>query len=174
MKLAVIAYPRLEPRDREWIETVRAQHDPQAALIDVHFTLVFPFAGASGEIEPGVAAIAKPSSPFAFAIDRVIGVSDAFGSGTHVFLVPSEGGAAIRALHERLYEGALSVHLRGDIPYMPHLTVGLTAGAAAADALARSLRARAIGVRGMIESLDVVVVEGERVRSIAACPFQGR
>jgi 2'-5' RNA ligase len=174
MKLAVVGYPRLDSRDREWIEGIRATHDPQASLIDVHFTLVFPFEGTTGEVEPAVAAIAKSWSPFTFTIDRAIGVPDAFGSGTHVFLIPAEGRTAIEALHEHLYEGALSAHLRRDIRFVPHLTVALAADGPAADRLAHALNPRAIEVRGLIESLDVVVVEGPRVRSSATCVFGGR
>ena len=33
MRHAIVAYPKLEEPDRFWIETVRARHDPQAALI---------------------------------------------------------------------------------------------------------------------------------------------
>ena len=42
MRYAVVAYPKLEEADRLWIETIRARHDPQAALIPAHFTLMFP------------------------------------------------------------------------------------------------------------------------------------
>jgi hypothetical protein len=51
-KIAVVAYPKLEDSDRRWIESVRAQHDPQARLIRAHFTIVFP-AEASPDVVVG-------------------------------------------------------------------------------------------------------------------------
>lgn len=41
MKLAVVAYPSLDQDDRQWIDSFRTSHDPQAG-IGVHVTLMFP------------------------------------------------------------------------------------------------------------------------------------
>jgi hypothetical protein len=43
MTLAIVAYPNIDDSDRQRLESFRALHDPQAARIGVHFTLVFPF-----------------------------------------------------------------------------------------------------------------------------------
>ena len=39
---AVVAFPLLDADDRQWIESIRAKHDPEAKRIAAHFTLVFP------------------------------------------------------------------------------------------------------------------------------------
>jgi hypothetical protein len=41
MALAVVAYPKLDPKDAEWIEAIRAEHDPLSRdIIAAHITLV--------------------------------------------------------------------------------------------------------------------------------------
>ena len=40
--LAVVAYPRLDDVDRQWIESVRSTWDPQADRMTAHFMLAFP------------------------------------------------------------------------------------------------------------------------------------
>ena len=37
--------------------------------------------------------------------------------------MPDEGAAAIKALHDQLYGPVLRAALRGDIPYVSHITV---------------------------------------------------
>jgi len=49
MKLAIVAFPSVDEVDRQWIESFRSQHDPQASRLGVHFTLVFPFMAVPGE-----------------------------------------------------------------------------------------------------------------------------
>ena len=61
MTLAVVAYPALEDRDRDWIEFVRARHDPQALRIPAHFTLVFPTEDSADPVAADVAAVAASS-----------------------------------------------------------------------------------------------------------------
>jgi hypothetical protein len=39
---AVVAFPTFEAADRQWIESIRAKHDPEAKRIAAHFTLIFP------------------------------------------------------------------------------------------------------------------------------------
>ena len=39
---AVVTFPLLDADDRQWLESIRAKHDPEAKRIAAHFTLVFP------------------------------------------------------------------------------------------------------------------------------------
>src|SRR5262245_22726723 len=41
-----------------------------------------------------------------------------------VFLVPDEGNSALSLLHDQLYTGPLVSHLRLDLQYVPHITIG--------------------------------------------------
>lgn len=168
MKLAIVAYPALDAIDRQRIEAFRAAHDPQAARIGVHFTLVFPFEGEPDEPASDMTLVAASSEPIAFAIDRTEVVRDPFGNGCHVFLVPGEGADRISGLHDCLYAGALRRHLRADIPFVPHLTVATTPDIHAAERLAASLDVRARTIRGAVTAVDLVDVGLPHVRSMAA------
>jgi len=164
MKLAVVAYPKLDEADRVRIESFRAKHDPQAPRLAVHFTLVFPVMADLIELEDELALVAKSTPPISFTIRGTKVVADVLTAESHVFLVPEEGGAEMTMLHDRLYSGVLRLHLRSDIPFVPHLTVAAAPSVQAAETLADELDAREI--RGVIAALELIDVRGARVISI--------
>jgi len=164
MKLAVVAYPKLDEADRERIEAFRTQHDPQAARLAAHFTLVFPIVTDLIELEDELALIAKSTSPISFRLRGTKAVQDSLSMESHVFLVPAEGSADITMLHDRLYSGALRPHLRSDILFVPHITVAAAPSLLEAQALADELEVR--DIRGVIAALELIDVRGARVISI--------
>jgi 2'-5' RNA ligase len=165
--LAIIAEPRFAPADRAWIEAIRARHDPQAALVAPHITLVFP-APVRRLAMPlrHLRSAARDEPPFAIRLNAALAVSDA--SGNYVFLVPDQGARRLIRLHERLYAGPLRRHRRRDIRFIPHLTVARCATRAAAEALAERLNARAFAIRSRIIALQAIELAAGRVRPVAA------
>ncbi len=166
MKLAIVAYPNLDEIDRQWIESFRAKHDPQASRLGVHFTLVFPFEAAPSDLGPELAEVAQSTPPIAFAIHGSKVVRDVLRNDSHVFLVLAEGDAQIATLHDRLYAGALRTHLRADIPFVPHMTVGTAPDSEVAERLAGEIEVRSRMVRGTIANFALVDVGTPRVQSI--------
>jgi 2'-5' RNA ligase len=167
MTLAIVAYPRLDEDDRQRIESFRARHDPQASRIALHFTLVFPVDAVPDALKPEVEAVARSSEPIGFAIRRTDVVPDPIGDRSHIFLVPDEGRRQIATLHDRLYAGALRAHLRSDIPFVPHITVGATRDARLAEKWAEAFDVHSRAVVGTVAGIDVVDVSQHRVQSIA-------
>jgi 2'-5' RNA ligase len=163
--LAVVAYPELAAEDEEWLEWVRLRHDPQATRIRAHFTLVFPFEHAVETASQHVARVLEDRAPIAFVLRRAAAVADAFGNGSHVFLVPDEG-AEIVAVHGRLYGGVLAPFLRADIPFVPHLTVGASDSLQAGEQLASELNRDGLGLRGVLADVQLVDVSEHRVRTL--------
>jgi hypothetical protein len=104
---AVIAFPLLEPDDKQWIESIRAKHDPEAKRIAAHFALVLPAVLPLRVTEAHVGRVAHATEPIRFVLRRATVAPDTIGSGGHVFLIPEDGRDLIAGLHERLYEGAL-------------------------------------------------------------------
>ena len=102
------------------IERFRAVHDPLAAALPAHLTLVFPFASTLGAVQVAAhvrRAIARwPALPVRFE-----GLGHFQSDWVHLRV--GRGHAAITALHDRLYRGALAPFLRRDLPYEPHLTI---------------------------------------------------
>lgn len=166
--LAIAAYPVLTPSDHQWVESIRTEHDPQASRLGAHFTLVFPVGVPATDVEGEVAAVARTSPQIPFQISRAEVAEDLLGNGWRVFLVPDEGRETITALHRRLYAGVLRRHLRSDVPFVPHITVGASEGAEACTRLEQELNARRRIVRGRLESIDLLKVQGDRVESLGA------
>ena len=164
--LAIVSYPSLDQADRQWIESVRARHDPQAARIGVHFTLVFPTDASPAQVTAEVAAVARSAQPIPFTIRRARAVSDV-GGGDHVFLVPDEGRGEIATLHDQLYEGVLRPHLRADLPFTPHMTIAASSDFAACEGLVRELGLDHRTVQGILRRIELITLEEPRVDSIA-------
>jgi 2'-5' RNA ligase len=88
------------------------------------------------------------------------------GDGGHVFLVPDEGREQITELHDRLYAGVLQTHLRADIPFAPHMTVGASSNFEECQNLAEALNGDQRIVRGLLDSVALVNVAATPVQSI--------
>lgn len=153
---AVVAFPEGLP---DAVEAFRRDHDPLAAALGAHLTLVFPFASSlSGmQVAAHVRRVAGgwPVLPLALA-----GV-DAYDA-RWVHLRVTRGAPALAELHDRLYRGALAPFLRREFDYAPHLTVGRAADAAACDAVlaaARTCFARPL--EAVVRALCVVTLAAD-------------
>jgi 2'-5' RNA ligase len=140
----------------------------------VHFTLVFPADVTPNGVVREIAAIAQTTEPIPFTIDRVQVVPDALGQVSHIFLVPNEGSGQIATLHDRLYGGVLQSHLRPDIPFIAHMTVGAAPDPESAAKLAETLDLDGRIVRGTVSDVDLIDVSAELVQSIGTYRFAGR
>lgn len=171
-ELFTLALPRLDGDAADRIEALRRRHDPQAGRIGAHVTLAFGCAGvAEAAYLAHVGAIAEATEAFAFTAARIVPGPDHFGSGGYVFLLPEIGAEALAGLHDRLYTGPLAPHLRSDIPYLPHLTLGYCATPDRAEALARDIGRDFAPVSGRVDALTVVAREGERITPRAQLPL---
>lgn len=172
MALAIICELELAEPDARWIETLRRRHDPQAAFVPAHVTLVFPFEDAEAAvIEAHAAAVAPESAPFRFHLAQLAAVQDPLGPRSRLFLLPTTGAEALTALHDTLYSGPLAVWLRTDIVYTPHVTVGAFATLEAAQATLQAVGS--VDIAGEIRAFDLVAFDGrsiERLRRFALGP----
>ena len=128
-RYAVAWFPRFE--GIEAIEDFRRRHDPAAALIPAHVSLVFPFASAHSrlQVETHVRKVLSRWPPIPATFRRVRTEANEF-----VFHLATRGAASIVALHDRLYTRSLAPHLRREIPYVPHITIARHAGWAELEA----------------------------------------
>jgi 2'-5' RNA ligase len=116
-RFAVAWFPAF--RGIEHIVAFRARHDPAAALIPAHLSLVFPFATSLSrlQVETHVRRVVSrwPPIPVTFRAIRV-------HANEFVFLMASRGAASIVGLHDALYTRS-APHLRPEFPYEPHITL---------------------------------------------------
>jgi 2'-5' RNA ligase len=168
---AVVAFPLLEAADRQWIESIRAKHDPEGKRIGAHFTLVFPAVLPLRATEAHVTRVAHKTEPIRFVLRRAAVAPDALGSGGHVFLIPEDGRDALVGLHERLYEGVLQPHVKRGASFTPHITVAAGTAIDPLHTLAGELNARGFSIRGSISEVVLVDVTPAGIRPAAHVPL---
>jgi hypothetical protein len=69
-------------------------------------------------------------------------------------------------MHDRLYTGMLSEHLRLDLEYTPHMTIGISSIRQEAKALCDNLNAQGLSIAGRIETLTVAALAGDTIENI--------
>lgn len=172
----VVWFPAFSPAAQSALQTVRAAHDPLAAL-PPHLWLVFPFAAHLTPTQL-LAHLRRrsanwPAVPVAFGGLR--NLKDEF-----VLLQARSGAASLTALHDRLYAGILAPYLRDDLDYQPHVTVARTRDAAAHAAAWRAAQDRLGGeYRARLDALTLLRLSGEggalrpsdRVEVVARIPL---
>jgi 2'-5' RNA ligase len=163
---AVVAFPTFEVADRQWVESIRAKHDPEARRIAAHFTLIFPAILPLRETEAHVARVAESMEPMRFVLRRAAVVPDHLGTAGHVFLLPDDGRDALVGLHDRLNHGVPQPHWKRGVSFTPHVTVA----AGPLDplhALAGDLNAKGLSIRGSVSTVALVEVTMAEIRQIA-------
>ena len=168
MSLLVLAYPVLSSTDYQWIQAIRATHDPQYyKIIAPHFTLVFPVETLAQE--RFVAHIKQQTRcvhSFRFVLRCAVLNKDAFTADTQVFLAPDEGYSQFVKLHDRLYLGPLATALRLDLPFIPHMGVARAGDPHACKCIAETVNAQDCAIEGRVNTLDMVWYDGTRVETV--------
>lgn len=160
--LYAIAFPELPEHAQKWLADICKLYQNRATVrVDAHFTLVFGCdAVAPDEFTNHVAAIARAAAPIAFVCRRAVVHFEESIAAWYVFLIPEEGSAEILQLHDRLYSGVLSAHLRADLPYVPHITIAQGCTESEARALCARVESDEVELRGTLRAVVVGAVEG--------------
>ena len=174
-RLFTLAYPELEREDAERWAAFRAAHSP-AARFDVapHFTLAFGCAEVPrADYEAHVARVAASTRPVSFVCRYAMLGADDEDDRAYVFLVPDEGFAAVSRLHDELYTGPLAPHLRLDLPYVPHITIGVLSDRQHAKDLCDQLNAIGVCAPGALRSLQVATPREGRLLGVSTHALAG-
>lgn len=173
--LLAMAEAEFRESDRARIDSFRTAHDPQHILVPAHVTFVFPHTPIDeAAARTHIAAIAGRTPAIDFVLRDAAAVADPLHPGTtHLYLLPAEGEAAMRALHAALYSGPLAAALRRDIPFQPHLTIGAFSGIDAARQAAESWTMEGLAIAGRIAALSVCRFDGRVLERLENCPLTG-
>ena len=168
MQLLVLAYPQLEKKDYEWIQSFRAKYDERYFnLVRPHFTFVFPV----DEVVPEdfvnhVEKISKNFKEFYFVLRCAQLVKDSFSDYTDLFLIPEEGYRIFVKLHDALYTGILEKQLHLDIPFIPHLGIATNKDPLKCKTLSDGINSKNLEIFGAINKLDVVSFSNNKIKTI--------
>jgi hypothetical protein len=168
MALLVLAYPQLEKKDYEWIQSVRSKHDElYFGVVEPHFTIVFPdFNTDEKTFVQHVQKISSGFQEFYFVLRCAQIVKDSFSNYTDVFLIPEEGYRIFVKLHDNLYTGPLEKELRLDIPFIPHLGIANNLDAHKCKNLANEINSTNPEIVGAIKRLSIVNFENNTITAI--------
>jgi 2'-5' RNA ligase len=119
MIYALVHYPSI---DFGRINQFRKKYDPQFELIEPHITIMFPVPESVGEekLVHHFASVLDGWNSFPIHLQGC-----QISSDDYVFLLIQEGHANIIHLHDEAYTGIVADYWRKDIPFVPHLTLGV-------------------------------------------------
>jgi len=172
--LYTLAFPSLSASDTAFVEGFRAEHQAvQSKVVAAHFTMVFGCETVpQSEYVQHVQAVAQATRSITFACRYAMLGADDEDDSAYVFLVPNEGFAELSMLHDRLYTDVLSAHLRLDLPFIPHITIGRLTERRAAKSLCDALNTRGVSIEGSVSALTVGTRENGRIHSLASFALQ--
>ena len=172
MSYFVLAFPKITEDDLAWIQSIRQQQDPQYALVDPHFTLVFGVDVDEAQLQTHVQECIQPFAQFKFVLRCAIVVKDSFSPNCQVFLLPDEGLSDLVKVHDRLYTAVLEPFLRLDIAYIPQITIAASPDAQKMKQLADELNQQSFCIAGKIEEVSLVQFKDDQLCSTAVFPLQ--
>ena len=168
MSFVVIAYPKIDRNDYDWIQGIRKENDPiMFDVVKPHVTFVFPTnkldaASLTRHVEDHISGC--KSFPVVFDATKV--VEDNSKTYTHLFLTPSVGFDNINKLHDLLYLDDMASELRLDIPFIPHLGIGTNKDKSSMEKLAKSLAKSGKSIAGTIDELTLCEYDGKKVTDL--------
>ena len=119
MIYALVHYPNV---DTQHINRLRMKYDPQVKLIEPHITLMFPVSESIGEdhLVHHLESVLHNWQSFPVHLQGC-----QISSDDYLFLLIQEGKTNVIRLHDEAYTGILKDYWRKDIPFVPHLTLGV-------------------------------------------------
>jgi 2'-5' RNA ligase len=173
MSLLVLAFPIINTKDLDWIQSWRKKNDELFGIVEPHFTIVFavddePEEEFIKEIEFQTKGVGK----IEFKIKRAIVHKDEFRELYQEFLVPAKGYEEIVELHDKLYRGRLLPHWRRDIEYIPHITIGNLKDKSKCEQAVDELNSKEFFIPGRIEDLTIVRYSNNVVQKIKVMHLQ--
>jgi len=119
MYYCLICYPKI---DTSKIESFREKYDPMFYHIEAHMTFVFPINTDKIDRAVLLAHIKNMTNDFPAFNISLGGFEKSWDH--YLFLKIKNGIEKFIELHDKLYTGVLEQHLRKDLPFSPHLTLG--------------------------------------------------
>jgi 2'-5' RNA ligase len=172
MKLLAVSYPRLQTTDLVRIGEFRKLHDRQYAVIQPHFTLIFPRAEESIDtfVNQSVSRLSDTAA-FPVTLNSATVHRDLQEDSWYVFLVPSEGKSELILLYDRL-NAPYKKTAPAPIAFLPHITIGFSQEEAACRKMAEEWNAGAARIDATVDSIYLLHYENSKVTDLKKVHFQ--
>ena len=117
--LALVYYPVIEHKG---FHDFRMTYEPYASLLPPHIPFIFPLEESFGmeKLKTHIQSVLTQWQAFDMHFCKLEKTWDHW-----LFLGADEGNIKAIDLHDQLYEGTLAPFLREDLPYTPHIGLGL-------------------------------------------------
>ena len=161
MIFALIHTPTL---DNAQIQAFRRKYDPQVDLIAPHITVIFPLPVSIGEdiLIHHIKSVLAHWKPFPIHLEGVYRSDD-----DYIYLLVQEGKDNLTRLHDEIYTGLLTPYLRADIPYIPHVTLGiLTSNIKDQERIQQEAKQLGVDYRGVLDKFHLVKINDDRSRIV--------
>lgn len=166
MIYALVHYPNINTRR---INQFRRKYDPQAGLIEPHVTLMFPVPESIGE------------DNLVRHLENILGSWQSFpihlqglqiSRDDHLFLLLQEGNVNATRLHDEIYTDVLGGYWRKDLPFVPHLTLGvLNKDPANRERLLKEAGQLELNYQCVLDKLYLVKVNADRSKIVWSKEF---
>ena len=119
MYLAFVYYPKIQHKK---FQAFRNKYEPYANLLPEHLPLIFPVPESigMGALENHILSVLENQKSIQVHFFGLKKTRDHW-----LFLTIKEGNDQILKLHDHFYQGMLAPWLRKELPYIPHLGLGL-------------------------------------------------
>lgn len=116
---ALVFYPQIQ---HEGFHSFRHKYEPYSQLLPEHMPFIYPVPETIGRknLERHIKMVLSTWKPFDVHFCTLNKTWDHW-----LYLGVREGHGAVVELHDKLYEGILSPYLRKDLPFNPHIGLGL-------------------------------------------------
>jgi len=119
MYFGLVHYPQIKHKD---FQSFRHEYDPYSELLPEHITFIYPVPETVGreKLDKHIEKVLSLWKPFNVHFSILEKTWDHW-----LYLGAKEGHNQVVELHDKFYEGILSPYLRDDLPYYPHIGLGL-------------------------------------------------
>ncbi len=119
MYFALVYYPHIEDQG---FQSFRHKYEPYSELLPEHVPFIYPIPETIGrkKLEVHIEKVLNNWKPFDVHFCTLEKTWDHW-----MYLGAKEGYNSVVELHDELYEGILSPYLRKDLPFNPHIGLGL-------------------------------------------------
>lgn len=120
MYYALVNYPQIE---HPGFHSFRKKYEPYSDLLPAHITFIFPTPETIGmkDLKVHICQVLNHWKPFDMHFCNLMKTED----DHWLFWTAEEGNEHAIKLHDEFYQGILALHLRKDLPYTPHIGLGL-------------------------------------------------